>query len=320
MSEISKIIEKNKIVIFYEDTLLEDRRLILESHTNLRRILKCLHDFTNEIIVISNKNRRKEVYSQAIEEHILIDFESTSKLKKPDYDFSKFKGKVVIFDKCFDGMTSEENNTYKNIIKIRDVSKKFIGVDTIGFNYLSRYYFSSSLLLTGCKEELDYGRVQDTDYMNMMLIDNFYIINQGEVLTRITNNYWYDTYTNKFYSESKLNHDDLLDYETAEKLMSNFSVKVNLKKQNKRATNDVNLYLKKKINIRYIITLVLAIYLGLFGAHRFYNRQKSAKMMLFTLGGLGIWWITDIILIITGNYKVNEQGKLKLFKYKMCRE
>ncbi len=316
MDEISKIIESNKVAIFYEDTLLEDRLLILESDTNLRRILKCVHDFTNEIIVISSEKRRKKVFSQAMEEHILIDFESTGKLKKSDYDFSKLKEKVVIFDKCFDGMTSEENKTFKNIINIRDISKKFIGIDTIGSKYLSRNYFSSSLTLTGCNEMLDYGKIQDTEYMNSMLIDNFYIINQGEVLTKIEKNYWEDIYINNFYSEVNVNGRDLLDYETAEKLMTDFSVKVTLKNQNEREIKDSSISLKRKINMRYIITLFLAIYLGWLGVHRFYNRQKSAKMMLFTLGGLGIWWITDIILIILGNYKVNGQDKLKLFKLK----
>lgn len=40
-------------------------------------------------------------------------------------------------------------------------------------------------------------------------------------------------------------------------------------------------------------------FLGMFGAHRFYiGRWKTAILMLLTLGGLGIWTMIDLILII----------------------
>lgn len=48
--------------------------------------------------------------------------------------------------------------------------------------------------------------------------------------------------------------------------------------------------------------LLLAIPpLGLFGLHRFYRGdRKIAMWQLFTLGGLGIWWLIDVIKILTG--------------------
>lgn len=48
----------------------------------------------------------------------------------------------------------------------------------------------------------------------------------------------------------------------------------------------------------WYIALLLAIFLGWFGADRFYiHRYKGAWLKLLTLGGLGIWWLSDIILI-----------------------
>ena len=48
----------------------------------------------------------------------------------------------------------------------------------------------------------------------------------------------------------------------------------------------------------WYITLLLAIFLGWFGLDRFYiGRYKAGWLKLFTLGGLGIWWLLDIILI-----------------------
>ncbi len=48
----------------------------------------------------------------------------------------------------------------------------------------------------------------------------------------------------------------------------------------------------------WYIALLLSIFLGWFGADRFYIcRPKGAWMKLCTFGGLGIWWLSDIILI-----------------------
>ena len=55
------------------------------------------------------------------------------------------------------------------------------------------------------------------------------------------------------------------------------------------------------------IALILTILLGLAGAHRFYlGRTSTALAMLFTLGGLGIWWLIDIVLVASGQLKDNE--------------
>ena len=42
---------------------------------------------------------------------------------------------------------------------------------------------------------------------------------------------------------------------------------------------------------------------GLFGVHRFIiGDKKNGFLMLITFGGLGIWWIIDIIRMIMGHF------------------
>lgn len=51
------------------------------------------------------------------------------------------------------------------------------------------------------------------------------------------------------------------------------------------------------------VALALALLLGVFGAHRFYaGRTASAILMLVTLGGLGIWWMFDVIVVAAGGF------------------
>jgi len=46
------------------------------------------------------------------------------------------------------------------------------------------------------------------------------------------------------------------------------------------------------------VALLLSIFLGMFGVDRFYiGRTRSGIMKLVTLGCLGIWWLSDLILI-----------------------
>jgi len=55
---------------------------------------------------------------------------------------------------------------------------------------------------------------------------------------------------------------------------------------------------KKKIT-----TLILCLFLGIFGAHRFYVRKTGSGILwLLTCGLLGIGWIVDIILIISNHF------------------
>ncbi|HXI34604.1 MAG TPA: NINE protein [Gemmatimonadales bacterium] len=51
------------------------------------------------------------------------------------------------------------------------------------------------------------------------------------------------------------------------------------------------------------VALGLGIVLGVFGGHRFYvGKIGTGLAMLFTFGGLGLWWLYDIILVSAGEF------------------
>ncbi len=53
-----------------------------------------------------------------------------------------------------------------------------------------------------------------------------------------------------------------------------------------------------------LATQLLAFFLGIFGAHRFYvGKIQTGLLMLLTLGGLGVWWLWDNIVIIGGGFR-----------------
>jgi uncharacterized RDD family membrane protein YckC/TM2 domain-containing membrane protein YozV len=59
-------------------------------------------------------------------------------------------------------------------------------------------------------------------------------------------------------------------------------------------------------------SFLLCYLLGMFGAHRFYLRcWKTALLMLITLGGLGIWWLIDTMLIIGGKLSDADGNELR---------
>jgi TM2 domain-containing membrane protein YozV len=54
----------------------------------------------------------------------------------------------------------------------------------------------------------------------------------------------------------------------------------------------------------WIITLVLAFLGGTFGIDRFYSGSILLGVLkLVTFGGLGLWWLIDLIMLVTGSYK-----------------
>jgi TM2 domain-containing membrane protein YozV len=52
---------------------------------------------------------------------------------------------------------------------------------------------------------------------------------------------------------------------------------------------------------------LLCFFVGWLGAHRFYaGKPLTGVLMLITLGGLGIWQLIDLIIIIVGAFKDGE--------------
>jgi TM2 domain-containing membrane protein YozV len=58
------------------------------------------------------------------------------------------------------------------------------------------------------------------------------------------------------------------------------------------------------------VALALAAILGPFGAHRFYvGKTGTGILMLCTLGGAGLWYLYDLILVAGGSFR-DAGGKL----------
>ena len=52
------------------------------------------------------------------------------------------------------------------------------------------------------------------------------------------------------------------------------------------------------------IALALATVIGPFGGHRFYvGKIGTGLLQLATLGGLGVWWLYDWILVLAGGFR-----------------
>lgn len=52
-----------------------------------------------------------------------------------------------------------------------------------------------------------------------------------------------------------------------------------------------------------LAAFLLSVFTGVFGGHRFYvGKVGSGILQLCTLGGLGIWWLADCVLIASGEF------------------
>ena len=59
------------------------------------------------------------------------------------------------------------------------------------------------------------------------------------------------------------------------------------------------------------VALPVGILLGVFGAHRFYvGKVGTGLLMLGTMGGCGLWWLYDMILILAGEFRDKDDRRV----------
>ena len=58
----------------------------------------------------------------------------------------------------------------------------------------------------------------------------------------------------------------------------------------------------------YLVAVVLVLFFGFLGAHRFYaGRNTTAVIQAATLGGFAVWWVVDIFVVLAGRLR-DRQG------------
>ncbi len=63
---------------------------------------------------------------------------------------------------------------------------------------------------------------------------------------------------------------------------------------------------------KMVTACLLCFFIGGLGIHRFYvGKTGTGILMILTLGGLGIWIIIDLVMILTGGFKDSEGKDLQ---------
>jgi len=76
-------------------------------------------------------------------------------------------------------------------------------------------------------------------------------------------------------------------------------------------SKDTNLNSQSEPN-RFITTVLLCWFVGVFGVHRFYTGHTTIGIIqLITFGGCGIWTLIDFIIIISGGFKDSDGNPIK---------
>ena len=73
------------------------------------------------------------------------------------------------------------------------------------------------------------------------------------------------------------------------------------------------------MSAKYKSLLILVMWLGFYGAHRFYvGKIGTGILMVLTLGGLGIWWLVDLFKVVSETFEdadgnpITSDGRVKL--------
>ena len=61
---------------------------------------------------------------------------------------------------------------------------------------------------------------------------------------------------------------------------------------------------------RKLPAFLLCLFFGIFGVHRYYvGKVATGLLQLFTVGGLGLWVLFDLLVILLGGF-TDKEGKL----------
>jgi hypothetical protein len=62
------------------------------------------------------------------------------------------------------------------------------------------------------------------------------------------------------------------------------------------------------------VAMVLGLVGGFLGLHRFYvGKPGTGVLQIVTLGGLGVWWLYDVVLLVAGEFRDNHDLPLRLW-------
>ena len=62
----------------------------------------------------------------------------------------------------------------------------------------------------------------------------------------------------------------------------------------------------------WVLAMCLSLFLGCFGVDRFYlDHVGLGVLKVVTFGGIGIWWVADLILLLLGRMRDADGGLLR---------